>query len=359
MCQGLQFTLITALTFGSTNHSLQGLQVEFKLYSQNSLPDHHIVWEKKAISTKQADPFCSTPAWQMAFHDAFSPARRLLIESSSNSLIAFAEYIASPEEVFLTPVEVNWCFGCPLLGKEAVYLLEETLSKIKKRYTQTPSKILISGIRPGGVLAHRLIQSFAPRFDIYLYSSSIQGSASLKDGMDGFLSRRSGNHRKKLKKQTRRASEMDIKFERVSPTSNSEAEATYSRIIQVELASWKGIGKCGMAEPGSKEFYNSMLKRLSMSGDGRVIFARHEDKDIGFIFGGLAGKIYRGQQFSYDEKWKDYSIGNLMQVEKIKWLCEEGIKRYDMGPVSGPKMEYKTHWTEKQAHIQTWLFIQR
>jgi len=106
--------------------------VDFKLYSQNSLPDHHIVWEKTAISTNQADPFCSTPAWQMAFHDAFAPARRLLVESSSSSLIAFAEHVESPEEVFLTPVEAHWCFGCPLLGKEAVHLLDETLPKVEK-----------------------------------------------------------------------------------------------------------------------------------------------------------------------------------------------------------------------------------
>ncbi|MBI9079369.1 MAG: GNAT family N-acetyltransferase [Pseudodesulfovibrio sp.] len=295
----------------------------------------------------------------MAFHDAFGPERRLLIKSSSNSLVAFAEHSPSPEEVYLTPIEVHWCFGCPLLGKDAVNLLAEALPKIEKLYAPTFPKILISGICPGGVLSQRLIQTLAPHFDIYLYSSSVQGAASLKDGVDGYLSRRSGNHRKKLKKQIRRAAEMEIQYERVSPTSIEESEAVYSRIIQVELASWKGVDKCGMAEPGSKEFYDSMLKRLSMSGDGRIIFAQHEDKDIGFIFGGLAGRIYRGQQFSYDEKWKDYSIGNLMQVEQIKWLCEDGAKRYDMGPVSGPKMGYKTHWTEKQSHIQTWLLVRR
>lgn len=152
---------------------------------------------------------------------------------------------------------------------------------------------------------------------------------------------------------------MNISYERVTPTSIEESKATYSRMINVELASWKGIEKCGMAEPGSKEFYDSMLKRLSISKDGRVIFAKHEGKDIGFIFGGLAGKIYRGQQFSYDEEWKDYSIGNLMQVEQVKWLCEEGAKRYDMGPVSGHKMGYKIHWTEKRSQIQTWLLVRR
>jgi hypothetical protein len=60
----------------------------------------------------------------------------------------------------------------------------------------------------------------------------------------------------------------------------------------VELTSWKGIGKCGMAETPAKEFHDSMLKRLASAKGGRVIFAKHEDK--GIIFGGMAGSIYRG-----------------------------------------------------------------
>jgi len=333
--------------------------VDLKFYAQNSLPDYHAEWNKAAIRTKQADPFCSTPAWQMAFHDAFNPERRLLIESSSNSVIAFAEHILSPEEIYLTPVEAHWCFGCPLLGKDAVNLFVEALPQIESLYAPIFPKILISGVRPAGVLSQRLLTTFSPSCGIYLSSSSTQGSASLTDGLDGYLSRRSGNHRKKLKRQARKAEELGVSFERIKPTSIAESEAAYTRIIDVELKSWKGIGKCGMAETPSKEFYDCMLKRLSASQDGRIIFAKHEGKDIGFIFGGMAGNIYRGQQFSYDQNWKDYSIGNLMQVEQIQWLCEEKAKRYDMGPVTGPKMGYKAHWTEKQSPIQSWLFIRR
>jgi hypothetical protein len=44
-----------------------------------------------------------------------------------------------------------------------------------------------------------------------------------------------------------------------------------------------------------------------------------------------------------------------MQIEQIRWLCEEKAKRYDMGPLDGPRMGYKTHWTEKTMPIQTWI----
>ena len=333
--------------------------LDFKFYPPHSLPEHLTEWGKMAISTNQVDPFCSTPAWQMAFHDAFSPKRRLLIASHSNSLVALAEHISPQGDVYLTPVEPHWFFGCPLLGKNAVDMLNGMMADIGKLYAPASPQIIISGVRPGGVLSRRLIQTFAERFDIYLHSSGIQCAASLADGVDGYLSRRSGNHRKKLRKQTRIASEQEVYFERVAPASAGEAEITYARMINIELASWKGIGKCGMAESPSKEFYDFMLKRLAPARGGRVIFARHEGKDIGFIFGGMAGRTYRGQQFSYDEEWKKYSIGNLMQMEQIKWLCEEGARRYDMGPLVGPKMEYKCHWTEKEIQHQTWILVKR
>ena len=128
-------------------------------------------------------------------------------------------------------------------------------------------------------------------------------------------------------------------------------------MLKVELASWKGIEDCGMTEPVSKAFYDALLKRLVVSEDARIIFAMHEGNDIGFIFGSMAAKIYRGQQFSFDEGWSHASIGNVLQAEQIKWLCEEGAVRYDMGPRFGPGMEYKKHWVERLYHIQTWFLV--
>jgi hypothetical protein len=221
--------------------------MNFTLHSRFALPPQHVLWEKLALSTSQGDPFCSAPTWQMAFHDAFGPTRRLLIKSTTDAVIAFAEHVESENEIFLTPIEMHWRFGCLLLGKGTVKLLEETLPEIEKQHAPRPVHMLVSGIRPGGVLSRQLICSFAPSFDIYLHSSSVQGAASLKDGVDGFLSRRSANHRKKLRNQARRAADMGVRFERTSPSTNDEAEAVYARMIEVELTSWKGIQNCGMA----------------------------------------------------------------------------------------------------------------
>ncbi|MDR0826793.1 MAG: GNAT family N-acetyltransferase [Desulfovibrio sp.] len=329
--------------------------MEFINIAPDSSPEQQRLWKRAAVGTNQADPFCCAPAWQLAFHEAFSPKRRLLVEGASNSVIAFAEKVFSPDNVYLTPIEVHWLFGCPLLGRYAVELFTDALACLEKEYRPFFPRILISGIRPGGILAARLLRTFGGEFRFFLQSRGVQCAASLAGGLDGFFSRRSANHRHKLKKQARRAAEAGVIFERVAPASPGEAAAAYARILAVELTSWKGMGRCGMAEPPSRLFYDVLLRRLSATRAVRIIFAKYEDRDIGFIFGGLAKNIYRGQQFSYADEWKDFSIGNLMQVEKIRWLCEEGVRRYDMGPLSGPRMGYKSHWTEKEIRMQSWI----
>ncbi|GHV54800.1 hypothetical protein FACS1894206_08380 [Deltaproteobacteria bacterium] len=269
--------------------------------------------------------------------------------------MVFAEEVCANGEICLTPVERHWFFGCPLLGSHAAEMLAASMDSIAQWYAPLFPKIIISGIRPQGQLQSRLLRAFGAGFGIGILSEGRQCAASLAGGLDGFLSRRSANHRHKLKKEYRQATERGIYFERVLPTSPQEAATAYERIIAVEQASWKGIGRCGMAEPPARQFYDVLLRRLSASGQGRVIFAGQEGRDIGFILGGKAGNIYRGQQFSYAGDWKAFSIGNLMQLEQIRWLCEEGAKRYDMGPIMGPRMAYKAHWTEQTMPLQIWL----
>ncbi len=319
-------------------------------------------WTRAALSTKQVDPFCCTPPWQLSFHEAFAPTRRLLLKESANNLLLFAEHrIPAEDLVVLAPIEESWLFGSPLLGRHSVELLADEMEQIRQLYHPLFPRIVISGVRPTGVQAQRILQQFSRDFRIFLLHnhSSTQGSASLSGGLDGYLSRRSSHHRKKLRQAQKKAIQQGIWFERVAPTTPVEAKQTFARIHTIELTSWKGVNQCGLDQEPSNSFYRHMIRRLSSTHQLRVIFAKHGEQDIGYIFGGLAGRIYRGQQFSYTDSWRSFSIGNLLQTEKIRWLCEERCRRYDMGPVSGPKMEYKRHWTEKQGHLQSWMLIRK
>lgn len=306
------------------------------------------VWNRAAAKAAHGDPFCCRTEWQLSFHDTFAPRRELHLRRYRGSIAAFAERLDERLGPLLEPVESSWLFGCPLLGADAVSLLDALL---RQRAATAPPNVLLSGILPGSALRDELLATFRDRYRIYQLEPNVQVSASLAGGLDGFLSRRTGHLRRNLGQQARRAADQGVSYERQVPTSAAEADAVYARMLAVESRSWKGIGRCGMAEPPSREFYAVMLRRLALSGGGRVVFARCGDDDIGFIFGGMAGAVYRGQQFSYVESWSPYSIGNLLQVEQVRWLGEEGAQRYDMGP----KMDYKRHWTEIETRMDAWL----
>ena len=328
---------------------------DFNSIKSQDHPDSN--WNQSVSGISQADPFCCRTEWQLSFHEAMEPNRRLIYRETPGSAVVFAEQSGSYPGPLLVPVESNWMFGCPLLGPDAVDLLDDVLGQIESGSTtrRAPPAFVISGLRPRGTPLRQITTKFRSRFNLQSAGSSVLCSASLAGGLDGYLSRRSSSHRRGLQKQARRAAKSGIVFERHAPANKAEAEAIYGRMLAVESSSWKGIGKCGMTIQPSRDYYACMLRRLAVSGNSRVIFACHGKRDIGFIFGGLAGKVYRGQQFSYADDWENASIGNLLQIEQIRWLCEEGATRYDMGPLMG----YKRHWTEKRTVIETRVLKQK
>ena len=305
-------------------------------------------WNRAVDIMAHGDPFCCRTEWQLSFHEAFAPNRDLCIVAHEGSLVSFALHPKTPTRQWLRPIESNWQFGCPLLGPDSVQMLATLLE------SHPTASVEISGMDVESPIVPVLIKAFDARYDLLHSSRSMACRASLNGGLDGYLSRRSAKTRRGVRSAARRARDGGVTFERHQPTTQAEASSVYARIVAVEDRSWKGLGNCGMTEPPSLQFYSAMLRRMAVSGCGRVIFARHEGNDIGFIFGGLCGpepqgNIYRGQQFSFTEEWRAASLGNVLQLEQLKWLCDEGVGRYDMGPA----MDYKHHWTESQARIDS------
>ena len=312
-------------------------------------------WNRQIFETYQVDPFCCSTYWQFSCYQAFQPDRRLMLRQNDQSLLAFIEFTDTLGRAYLTPLDLGWKFGSPLLGQGAVDLFQEVLVEIEDYYYPAFPGIVISGIASNSDFAAQLLHSTQTAFNLYLNDRGTQCSADLSGGYTGYLSRRSRNHRRSLKKQAKRARQKQIVFERHSPVNDEQATGIFARMLNIESRSWKGIEQCGMTESPSTEYYDLMIKRLARDNNVRIIIARHDEQDIGYIFGGILNGIYRGQQFSFDNAWKKESIGNLLQKEKIQWLCEEGISRYDMGPM----MEYKQHWTEQQVDFETWVLIKK
>ncbi|MBX3463601.1 MAG: GNAT family N-acetyltransferase [Planctomycetes bacterium] len=310
-------------------------------------------WNRAAARTATADPFCCRTEWALSFHEAFAPERPLHLWADAGCLLAFASTVDPHIGPLLEPVESHWLFGDPLLGDDAVERLADGLAAAGLGGPRPA--VLLSGVVPESARFAAIVLAFQRRYELLRLAPEHLCSASLDGGLDGYLSRRSGSWRRNLRQAARRAKDRGVGFERHRPRTAAAAAAVYDRMLAVERRSWKGLGRCGMAEPPSRDFYRVMLRRLAAAGSGRVVFARQAETDIGFVFGGLAGAVYRGQQFSYVEEWADASIGNLLQLEQIRWLGEEGAERYDMGP----RMDYKRHWTETERRIDALLLRPR
>lgn len=318
------------------------------------LIEDEAAWNRLALATPQPDPFSATTHWQLAFREAIDPDRRAIIRRSSEGLIHFAEHTMSGKPV-LGPIERQWLFGCNILGPDGPDLFAELVADAEDDAASGPPLFLISGLDPSGRIHRFLRKKFA---SWALVHSEVQCAAALEGGLEGFLSRRSAGMRRNLRRYMKRAVDAGVRFERHAPASTEEADNVFARMLAVELTSWKGLGRCGMESPRMQRFYATMLRRLARTREGRVMFAVLDARDIGFIFGGVTGGVYRGQQFSFNDEFGALSIGNLLQFEQVRWLCEEGALRYDLGPLLGPSMGYKQHWTDIQMPIDA-LMIQR
>lgn len=330
------------------------IQPSAKVGLKKLLPPEFIEqWACLARTTSQGDPFSCGPCWNLAYYDIFHRTTPVFYARGRESVILFTRR-EDPDGIRFVPLEDSWMFGQPLLGNDAPVVLLRHLHELLGPYRYNMQGIYISGIRRSSDLAKMIFECYGRIFHLYAFEPWQNATASLMDGIPAWEQRRSANFRANLRKARHRADRLGITFERVLPTPDNW-KAVYARMTAVEEGSWKGLSETGLSESHQRKFYGALLCYLAENGAGRVMFARFENRDVGFIFGGIQGNVYRGQQFSYRQELARHSLGNLMQYEQIKWLVEEGITRYDMGSGTGPRMDYKTRWAEDYKALETWL----
>lgn len=305
-------------------------------------------WRALAMRTEAADPVCCGSAWQLAWLDANEPDARLWWMSSQDSAAVFTLSMDIGRPFMLRPPESGWCFGSTLFGPDSPEMLLKMLAELESRGCGIPALAMLAACIRGSREWLGLKRTFGRRAGFYPQDVFHNAVASLEGGVDGWLSRRSANFRQKLKKALKAGAAVGITFEPHQPLTEKEGEELYQRMLAVEQKSWKGQMGSGICERLSKKFYRCLLRRLIPDKNARVMFARHGEEDIGYIFGSTLEGIYRGQQFSFARDWQSFSVGNLMQYHVICELCEENFWRYDMGAADGPRMAYKSRWTDRR-----------
>lgn len=308
--------------------------------SLEDLDERSESYDRSVLETRDVDHFCSSSHWIL-------PAAKWL-HGDPPALIARegTAWVLLIGGSHWHPLETLWGLPSPLIGPNP----DETAELFLRLVHATKRPIVVTGLAAKSRLARVFVERSQPRFNVFRGPVTRRYVADVASGVEHFLSRRSGDFRKSVKRARRRCVESGVRFEIADTT---DAEASYERILDVERRSWKGIRGVGIDTEPMRSFYREMNRRLAARGARRLVFAVSEDGEhtLAYILGGVLGSTYRGLQFSFDHRYRELSLGNVSQVHEIERLCREGVTRYDLGT----EVRYKKRWADQV--IPTSAFI--
>jgi hypothetical protein len=297
-------------------------------------------FDGQVAQTPAIDRFCSASAWVLAAGAALMPPRSPFTFRGQTGYLAAMRGVHPAGFPYIEPIELAWGLAAPLIGGDPVGLVEEVVPLLASR--RDWQLAILAGMTVTGPQRRALDATLPARWERRRGQPTLRHVASLDGGIDGFLSRRSRDLRKSLRRAERAALLAGVTFEAVRVNDPREAGALYARIQAVEARSWKSREGVGIHAGPMRAFYGAMLPRLCELGQQRTIFARAAEQDIGYILGAVMSGEYRGLQFSYDDDHAALGVGGLLQLRQVQHLVEERVGRYDLGT----EMDYKRRWAE-------------
>ena len=290
------------------------------------------------LACDDIDHFCSSSDWLLPAAEALMPRRETFVHQCEYGWMTLMR-AQQPVGDVLEPLEAMWALGCPLVTTAPQLLARELVDECAR--TAPRALLFLSGFVRSSRRFVETVRTLDRRYALRLGPSTRRHCADLRDGVDGWLSRRSANVRRGLVRAQRRARDEGIEIVPVEVPAN-HADRVYERLLAVERKSWKAHEGVSILHSEMLGFYRLMLRRLAKRRAARLMFARRDGEDVAYILGGLFGHTYRGLQFSFDRQLEQLSLGNLCQLEQVRALCEEGIEVYDLGA----EVEYKRRWGE-------------
>jgi hypothetical protein len=339
---------------GTNGRATVAFKLQWRCYDssveQIDLAAHADDFDREIAQTPDIDRFCSSSAWILAANAALMPPRAAFSFRGEHGYFAAARGVHPAGFPYIEPIELAWGLASPLAGHDAAALAQEVVALLADR--RDWQLAILAGMTGDGPQRVALEKAMPGRWERRRGTPTIRHVASLDGGVDGFLSRRSRELRKSIRKSLRAATDAGVTFESVRVVA-TDASALYDRIQAVEEHSWKAQESVGISQGPMRAFYGAMLPRLCQLGQQRTLFARHRGRDVGYILGAVAGDEYRGLQFSYDDEHSQFGLGGLLQYHQILELCGEGIARYDLGT----EMDYKRRWAEEIMETEMLVLV--
>lgn len=311
-------------------------------------------FDEQVEATADIDHFCSSTRWILPATAALMPEREPWVFQGDSGHVAMMRGRHPEGWYYLEPLEASWGLACPLIGPQPDELAEEFVALCHRRRSEW-DVMLLMGMPSDSPLFTCVSERMQPYYDLFRGQVTTRNVASLDGGIDGFLSRRSRNFRKSLRRSLQRAQEAGIEFVPSPVGGPRSALELYYRIMKIEERSWKGLSGVGINDGAMFQFYRAMVQILGARGELRCVLARHEGEDIAYVLGGITGPTYRGLQFSFDAEYEEFSLGNLCQYHQLLELVDEGVTTYDLGT----DMEYKRRWAEQRLDSTALIVYKR
>lgn len=312
-------------------------------------------FDAQVAQTSDVDRFCSASSWILPAFQTLSTDHELWTwkATQSEGFVALCKGSHPRVGRYLQPLEASWGLASPIVGKNVAAVTDEFVD-LARELKSTWDILFLTGISENSAQFEALVRGFQTDHFMGIGPTMGRQFASIEDGLEGYLSRRSSKFRANIRREMRVAKSLDVQFTFHNQFEDEAAcMKVFERIIDVERRSWKGREGAGITQGRMNDFYRIMLPRLAQKGTLRVLFATLDGLDIAYGFGGIFQNTYRGLQMSFDQDFHDISPGNLAQVEMIRNLAADGVAIYDMGQ----SMDYKSSWTD--AEFETVAVIVR
>ncbi|MDB4955916.1 MAG: hypothetical protein JWO36_3485, partial [Myxococcales bacterium] len=199
-------------------------------------------FDREVAQTPAIDRFCSSSAWILAAAGALMPPRASFSYRGQHGYFAAMRGVHPAGFPYIEPVELAWGLASPLVGRDPAALVAEVVPLLAAR--RDWQLAILSGLTVAGPQRRALDATLPARWERRRGQPTVRHVASLEGGVDGFLSRRSRDLRKALRKSRRGAASAGLSFESVRAPETA-ARALYDRIQAIEAKSWKardGVG---------------------------------------------------------------------------------------------------------------------
>jgi CelD/BcsL family acetyltransferase involved in cellulose biosynthesis len=290
------------------------------------------------------DPYCSRTDWILPFHASFTPLAPLHIWHENESFVVLAQGRPAEEKPLFSSVDSMWGFATALVGEDSPRMLGSIC-----RDSLRQGHLILYGLPKDRAFLDAVATQTAPTHRAFLLNPVSRCMASLHGGMEGFLSRRSSKFRVNARRSVQRVTDAGVLFRCIDRVPADSVAGFYEELLVIESHSWKGQSGEGADQPPMKDFYLHMFKRICPAGLLRVIVAELDGMPIGYLHGACVQGRFRGLQFSFDDRYRTLSLGNVLQLKMLEWLCRENVGVYDLGMT----VPYKKKWAELEHQTPT------